>query len=212
MKLLKRVSSGSQVLEIGSATGYFTKELLKKRCFVTAIEKDKKAASLAQKNKAARIINDDVLSLKKYLSREKFDFILLADVLEHLEDPLSVLMIAKKYLKNDGRLLISIPNTANFTILFNLLFGKFEYQDYGIMDRTHLRFFTKKTAEKLLDNAGLKIMFFDVVAGLEASNFYKKTIGRITFRLLPLRYLEYFLARLFPDFFALEFIYETKNR
>lgn len=210
MKLLNRVVDGSSVLEIGCATGYFTKELIKKNCQVIAVEKDKKAAELAKQVRKATVINCDVLSIRRYINSKKFDFIILADILEHLEDPLKALLLVKSFLRKDGSILISLPNVANFVVRFNLLCGNFDYSDYGIMDRTHLRFFTKKTAENLFEKAGLKVKFFDVVAGFEVSRFYVMTIGRFVFRISLLRNLEYYLARLFPNLLSLEFIYEVK--
>lgn len=210
MKLLNRVAKESSVLEIGCATGYFTRELVKKNCLVTAVEKDKKAADLARKVKGANIINCDINSLEKHLPSQKFDFIILADILEHLTDPFIALQLVKKFLKKDGSILISLPNIANFVVRLNLLFGRFDYQDYGIMDKTHLKFFTKKTAEELIDRTGLRIIFFDVVSGFEVSKIYSKTIGRLVFKVFLLRYIEYFLTRLLPNLFSLEFIYEAK--
>lgn len=213
MKILKRVSPKTKVLEIGSATGYFSQELLKKGCQVTAVENDKKAVQIARKNKKVKTIYGDVNFINKYFSSsEKFDYIILADVLEHLIDPEQVLIKLKKYLKSNGKLLISLPNIANYAIRLKVLSGNFDYQEYGILDKTHLHFFTKDTSGELLTTAGLKIKHFDVVAGFEVSELYRKTLGRLVFRVLPLRYLEYYLTKIFPNLFALEFIYEAENK
>ena len=80
----------------------------------------------------------------------KFDTIVFADVLEHLLYPNETLSFLKKYLKDDGNIIISLPNVANWQVRFNLLFWNFNYTETGIMDRTHLHFFTFKTAEELL--------------------------------------------------------------
>lgn len=212
MKLLNLVKNGSNVLEIGCSTGYFSEKLVQKNCRVWAVEIDKEAALIAQQRKNVKVLNCDVRQITDYMStNKKFDVILLADILEHLEDPLGVLIQLKKYLSRDGKILISLPNIANFAIRFKLFFeGEFTYQDYGILDRTHLRFFSKATSENLIHQARLKISSSDVVAGFEASTLYAKTLGRITFRIKPLRYLEYYLTKLFPGLFALEFIYEAK--
>lgn len=212
MKLLNLVKSGSEVLEIGCSTGYFSEKLIQKNCRLWAVEIDKEAALIAQQRKDVKVLNCDVSQITDYLSTNKqFDVIILADILEHLPDPSKVLNSLKKYLAKHGKIILSVPNIANFAIRFKLLFrGDFTYQDFGILDRTHLRFFTKKTIENLIYQAGLKISSSDVVAGFEASTLYAKTLGRITFRLKPLRYLEYYLTKLFPGLLALEFIYEAE--
>lgn len=212
IKLLSLVPRASRLLEVGCASGYFTQKLIEKKCTVVAIEKNRDYFLVAKKNNPkAKVINCDVKDINKFISlKEKFDLILLADILEHLENPLETLIILKKYLKKEGKFLISVPNIANFSIRLNLLLGKFEYQDFGILDKTHLRFFIKITFEDLLQKASLKIVHFDVVSGFEVSKLYSKTIGRIIFRIPILRYLEYYLTKLFPSLLALELIYEAK--
>lgn len=213
MKLLNRVSHGSRVLEVGCATGYFTKELIRKNCTVIAIESDNQAAKIAKKNTQAKIIVAGINHIDKFLSKyKKFDVILLADVLEHLVDPFTALALLKKYLSKNGKILISVPNIANFSIRLQVLLGNFNYQDYGILDKTHLHFYTKKSIEDLLKKVNLEITHFDVISGFEVSKIYRKTIGRIIFRIKPIRYIEYVITRLLPSIFALEFIYETRNK
>lgn len=213
MKLLNMIKANTKVLEIGCATGYFTEELLKKNCRVWAIEKDKNACKIAKKIQKAKIINCAIENIGTQIAQGKtFDYIILADVLEHLADPLSVLVELEKYLKPRGKMLISLPNVANFSIRFNLFFlGKFSYQDFGILDKTHLHFFTQKTGREIINQAGFVITNFDVVAGFETSKIYKSSLGRIAFRISFLRQMEYFLTTLFPGLFALEFIYEAGN-
>ncbi len=213
VKLLKRVPANSTVLEIGSATGYLTEKLLAKNCKVISVEKDKVMAAYAKNKLNSTIINCDVGKIEKHLSAEKnkFDVILLADVLEHLSDPYEVVETLKKYMKPKSKMIISVPNIANFAIRFNLLFfGRFDYQNFGILDKTHLKFFTKDTIERLFSDTGLKVIHFDAVAGFEVSKFYRLTVGRVTFRVRQLRSVEYLITRIFPRFFALEFIYEVK--
>ncbi|HEU5162185.1 MAG TPA: class I SAM-dependent methyltransferase [Thermoanaerobaculia bacterium] len=86
------------------------------------------------------------------------DAVLLADVLEHLRAPEELLSLAAKRLAPGGRIFISIPNVANLAIRLQLLLGRFEYQDRGILDRTHVRFYTRKTARRLIESAGLTVL------------------------------------------------------
>lgn len=89
------------------------------------------------------------------LNGRKFDIVLLADVLEHTPDPLSVLRFYGGFLKPGGRIVVSLPNIACWDRRIAMLFGRFDYADAGIMDRTHLRFFTFRTARILLAEAGI---------------------------------------------------------
>ena len=86
-----------------------------------------------------------------------FDIVILADILEHLVDPATILQYLVNYQQKNTRFLISVPNIANLWVRLNLLLGKFDYADRGIMDRTHLRFFTRKSFSELLTEAGLTI-------------------------------------------------------
>ncbi|MBI2029101.1 class I SAM-dependent methyltransferase [Candidatus Gottesmanbacteria bacterium] len=212
-KLLEKVRHGSKVLEIGCATGYFTSELLRKGCIVTPVEINKDYARIAQEQTGIKVISADVLKIDKYINvRNKYDYILLADVLEHTSDPFLALTKLANYLGKQGKFIISIPNIANFSIRLMLLFGHFDYQDWGIMDRTHKYFFTHASAKKLFDMAQLSVSDFDVVSGFETSKLYKKTIGPIIFRINILRNLEYLIAKSFPNLYALEFIYELSKK
>lgn len=86
------------------------------------------------------------------------DAIVLADVLEHLRDAQSLLRLARESLAPDGKLFLSVPNIANITVRIGLLFGIFEYRDRGILDHTHLRFYTKRTILREVQNAGFRIV------------------------------------------------------
>jgi 2-polyprenyl-3-methyl-5-hydroxy-6-metoxy-1,4-benzoquinol methylase len=88
---------------------------------------------------------------------ESFDYIIFGDVLEHLHQPEAVLVNVKRYLKPGGMILASIPNIMHISVLGDLLNGNFTYQDSGILDRTHLRFFTKAEIQKMFSRAGYEI-------------------------------------------------------
>lgn len=86
------------------------------------------------------------------------DAIVLADVLEHLRNPARALALVREALNDDGRVFISVPNIANITVRLGLLFGVFEYRDRGILDHTHLRFYTKRTIRQEIERAGFRIL------------------------------------------------------
>ena len=86
------------------------------------------------------------------------DAIVLADVLEHLRSPATALALVRESLAPNGRVFISVPNIANITVRLGLLFGVFEYRDRGILDHTHLRFYTKRTIRRDVESAGFEIL------------------------------------------------------
>jgi 2-polyprenyl-3-methyl-5-hydroxy-6-metoxy-1,4-benzoquinol methylase len=91
------------------------------------------------------------------IKEQKFDVILIGDVLEHMVDPGKVLSELKKFLKPEGKFVISLPNVAHYSVRFGLLKGRWNMTNSGILDKTHLRFFTRVTAIELLTKAGLSI-------------------------------------------------------
>jgi 2-polyprenyl-3-methyl-5-hydroxy-6-metoxy-1,4-benzoquinol methylase len=97
-------------------------------------------------------------SLRAALGDRRFDLLLLADVLEHTTDPRAVLERLAPYLEEDGQVLISLPNVAAWPVRFGLLAGNFEYTSSGILDDTHLRFFTRESAIAMVESAGLEVL------------------------------------------------------
>lgn len=90
---------------------------------------------------------------------QSFDLILFADVLEHLIDPAQVLRRSLDWLSPAGSVLVSLPNVRHISVIAPLVFqGRWDYQLDGVMDRTHLRFFTRRTARELLESSGLSVM------------------------------------------------------
>lgn len=99
------------------------------------------------------------ITLELPIGRDRvFDVVLLADVLEHVTDPSRLLSQAKERLTPGGTLLVSLPNAVHWSVRANMLFGKFDYTNKGILDRGHLRFFTRASATKLFEDAGLRIL------------------------------------------------------
>lgn len=154
--VVKLVDEGSRVLELGPATGYMTQTFKERGCAVVGIELDPEMAAMAEQFTERMIVGDiDRLDLDSELGEERFDAIVAADVLEHLRDPVKVLLALKKFLNPDGCFVISFPNVAHGSVRLSLLSGHFDYQDIGLLDSTHLRFFTRESFEELLDEAEL---------------------------------------------------------
>ena len=87
-----------------------------------------------------------------------FDVIVYGDILEHLKDPLRVFMMINEHLRSDGTVIVSVPNVANIWVRIQLLLGKFEYADRGILDRTHMRFFTLNSFRTFLQEANVDVV------------------------------------------------------
>ncbi|MEK4360319.1 methyltransferase domain-containing protein [Paenibacillus sp. FSL M7-1455] len=154
--VIELIKSGSKVLEFGCATGYMSKILVEeKNCTVIGIEIDEWAAEQARRYCSEVIVGDiENLDLLNLFPSEDFDYIVFADVLEHLKRPELVLEKCKYLIKSDGQVLASIPNIAHMSIVLNLINGVFEYQKIGLLDNTHLKFFTKETALELFEKSG----------------------------------------------------------
>jgi 2-polyprenyl-3-methyl-5-hydroxy-6-metoxy-1,4-benzoquinol methylase len=154
LAMLQELPAGSSVLDVGSASGYFGERLAGRGYYVVGVEQDQAAASVAASFYNEFIVADVEAGLR--LSR-KFDVIVLADILEHLRQPLKVLVHLRDLLSSTGRFVISVPNVANIYVRLSLLFGRFEYADRGILDETHLRFFTLNSACALVQKAALRV-------------------------------------------------------
>lgn len=153
------VEPGSRVLELGPATGYMSRAFVERGCSVVGIEFDRSMAARAAASCERMIVGDlDQLDLEAELGDDRFDAIVSADVIEHLKDPRGALRRLRPFLKEGGCFVVSIPNVAHGSVRLALLSGRFEYRPWGLLDSTHLRFFTRETFERLLDEAGLDLL------------------------------------------------------
>jgi O-antigen biosynthesis protein len=155
-KLSARMVRGSEVLELGPAAGYFTRILKSSLgCKVDAIEIDEAMATQAREHCRDLIVHDlDTLDWFNLWPQRRYDTIIAADVLEHLCDPERTLRALRSRLKPGGKLLISLPNIAYAGMFFGLLEDDFRYRAEGLLDRTHLRFFTRTTLNETLARTG----------------------------------------------------------
>ena len=154
--VVRLVGDAPRVLELGPATGYMSRVFSERGSAVVGIEVDPEMAERAGQFCERIVVGDlDRLDLAAELGEERFDAIVAADVPEHLRDPLDALNRLRPYLKPDGCFVISVPNVAHGSVRLALLSGHFDYSDIGLLDATHLRFFTRETVEQMLDEAEL---------------------------------------------------------
>lgn len=147
-----------RVLEIGCAAGWLGNEIKRRQqCRVHGIEPNGLAAREAAK-KIDKVWNVNVEDCLDVLESASFDCIVLADVLEHLIDPWAVLKKLRSKLTEGGTIVASIPNICNWNVVDALIKGDWKYQSEGVLDRTHLRFFTLRTILELFWNADLRVI------------------------------------------------------
>lgn len=159
----RMIPEGSRVLDVGCHTGILGEALrIRKKCTVIGIDNDPGALHVAE----ARLDDVAIVNLESsgwseellVSGKSGFDVVLFGDVIEHTLEPLNILKEAITLLKTGGQAIVSIPNIANLRVRLGLLCGKFDYADSGILDRTHIRFFTLKTARELVRKAGYTIV------------------------------------------------------
>jgi 2-polyprenyl-3-methyl-5-hydroxy-6-metoxy-1,4-benzoquinol methylase len=189
-KIIDFVGKNKKVLDVGCSEGLLSKRMNQNNCKIVGIELDNEAALKAE-SFCQELISGDVESVSlnsQYINY--FDVIIFADILEHLKNPLEVLKTFKDYLNDEGCIIISVPNIANWKIRFQLLFGNFEYHEYGILDSGHLRFFNQKSIIKMVSDAGFNISTFDMTVG-DINKFSKifHSIGMFWPNLLAFQFL-----------------------
>lgn len=171
--MLKFVPTGTKsVLDIGCSSGGFGR-LIKNNfgCEVWGVEPD--AAAIQAADVLDRVFHQPFDSSIDF-GGKKFDLIVFNDVLEHLIDPWQTLSHAKSLLSQGGRILASIPNVQCYTVVKKLVFnGTFQYESSGILDKTHLRFFTKKSIRDLFEQCGLDV---ELIEGMHSVAPYSRLL------------------------------------
>ncbi len=160
-QILKNIKNNTDVLEFGADNGYMT-EYMKTtlNCNVSIVEINDVVAQTALQFSNKSFIGEEYGDIEKYYwkTNDKYDHILFADVLEHLYNPHQVLGNCMDLLKENGTILFSIPNVSHNSIIIDLIKNNFQYRKLGLLDTTHIRFFTRKTLTNLVSNLGLKIV------------------------------------------------------
>lgn len=157
-KILNWVNQNEAILEVGCHSGYLSKWFKDKNCSVIGIDLDEKALQ-----KASLIVdktihgNIDDPATWTPLKGKKFNCITFMHILEHTINPWKILKSSTSLLERNGHIIISLPNICNIQNRFSIFKGNFDYEDVGVMDRTHLRFFNLKTATDLIESSGLVI-------------------------------------------------------
>jgi SAM-dependent methyltransferase len=200
LNVVGREKEPVRILDVGAASGYLGKMWRSSGHQVAGIDYDAAAAEEARQYYGDFQVAD--IERFEFPWRGEFDYIVFADVLEHLRDPAAVLRRCIPALKESGKLVISVPNIANWIIRLGLLFGKFDYMDRGILDRTHLRFFTLRSLNQLMGEVSCEVLEafptplpVQLVLPFTRSKWFA-----------PLQEAHYALTRCRKTFFAYQFV------
>lgn len=161
--VVSMIPRGARVLEVGCGTGSLSK-IVADVCHaeVVGIEPDWLRAERAKARGLE--IYAGYLTPELIHKVSPFDIVLLTDVLEHLPNPLAMLRLCRDALKPAGAVIISVPNVAHWSVRTNILFGKFKYASQGIMDATHLRWFTETSIRSLVLYSGFRVIDYRATA------------------------------------------------
>jgi 2-polyprenyl-3-methyl-5-hydroxy-6-metoxy-1,4-benzoquinol methylase len=150
-------ASGRRILDVGCAAGALGAALKAAgAAHVAGVERHPEAAATAR-GRLDQVVEGDILTLAPPFCRGEFDYIVFADVLEHLPAPEAVLSRLLPYLSPEGRVVVSVPNMRFYLVLLRLIADRWAYTDSGIRDRTHLRIFTRRSLVALLEDASLRL-------------------------------------------------------
>lgn len=203
---IRALQSGLRLLDLGAAGGHLGRAVRDRCGFLAGVEPD---ATLPASTREG--YDDwratDALAAGSW--ERPFDAVVCADVLEHLPHPEELLARIRGWLREGGTLLVSVPNVANVTVRAALLAGRFPYADRGILDRTHLRFFTRQTASDLIATAGFAVRA--VTATAMPYELALAPLARAPWR-GPVRAFACASARIWPTLFGYQFIIEAERR
>jgi glycosyltransferase involved in cell wall biosynthesis/2-polyprenyl-3-methyl-5-hydroxy-6-metoxy-1,4-benzoquinol methylase len=201
----QRIAPGSAVLDLGAANGALGAHLVEtKRCTVDGVELNPGDAAVARRS-YRRVLELDLEQaiLADHFPSAAYDAIVCADVLEHLRDPGRILDQLPALLAPGGRVLVSIPNVAYAGVLADLVAGRFDYRPTGLLDSTHLRFFTRSTLLRMLGEHGFRALDVHALTlDLQRSEFRDRFLEA-----LPPAVMRGILAQ--PDALTYQFVVEA---
>ena len=198
-KMLERVEHGAEVLDVGCWSGAAGAFLQRERdVTVDGVEPEAAMADRAAGHYRAVYRSTVERAMDELIAerRNSYDALLFLDVLEHMVDPRQVLAASRELLRPGGRALVSIPNVAHWSLRYELLRGSWRYRDNGLLDRTHLRFFTRSTAHELARESGWE------------ATWERASVGQVP--LIRLSESRLRILERWPTLFAVQFLLELR--
>lgn len=200
---IQALPAGLRLLDLGAAGGHLGRAVRDRCAFLAGVEPDPALPASAREGYDDWRATD---ALAAGAWNQPFDAVVCADVLEHLPRPEALLHLIRGWLREGGTLLVSVPNVANVTVRAALASGRFPYADRGILDRTHLRFYTRRTASELLAAAGFAPR--SVAATAMPYELGLPFLARAPWR-GPVRAFASGSARVWPTLFGYQFVIES---
>jgi 2-polyprenyl-3-methyl-5-hydroxy-6-metoxy-1,4-benzoquinol methylase len=202
---IRALAPGLRLLDLGAAGGHLGRAVRDRCSYLAGVEPDPTLPDQARQG-----YDDwrpsDALAAGEWSA--PFDVVVCADVLEHLPRPEALLERIRGWLRPGGTLLVSIPNVANVTVRASLLAGRFSYAQRGIMDRTHLHFYTRRSARSLLTDAGFRVRGDEATA--MPYELALPGLSRAPWR-GPVRGFANASARVWPTLFGYQFVVEAER-
>ena len=176
-QIVQLIPDGSKVLDIGAGNGLLGWLLsnLHRSTIIDGVEPASPGAQTAAQF-YRNFYNAYFQDVKEKIIQQNYDYIVLADVIEHIQDPYSFLKDLTDGLSSRTKIILSIPNIAHGSIRLSLLYGNFDYEDSGLIERTHLRFFTLKTIQLLVKKLNLSL---SAIYYLQRK-FHNEAIGKMS--------------------------------
>lgn len=194
-EVLRLTAEGDEIFEGGVSSGYFAEAVAAAGRTVDGHELDPVAAAAAR-GVCREVWEGDLQTFDPDTAGVPtgYSLLLFGDTLEHIADPVAVLDRLAGRLRPGGRLVISVPNVANWSVRLGLLLGRFDYTERGILDRTHVRFYTRRTLVRMVEQAGFVVD--RVQAAVPVPGVTARPLARLTHR----------LGNLLPGVFAYNFV------
>ncbi len=191
-ELVKQIRPNSVVMEFGPSTGRLTAYLKNKlNCQVYIVEIDKEAFDICKQYSVNGVCDDiETYTWKKMAQGVVFDYVIFADVLEHLKNPRHLIEELKDFIDEKTRILVSVPNITHNAVVLQLLNQRFDYQNTGLLDNTHIHFFTKETIKEMFEEAGYNMVSWN---GTVAEPY--NTELKMNFEHLPQSVIDYLSTR-----------------
>jgi 2-polyprenyl-3-methyl-5-hydroxy-6-metoxy-1,4-benzoquinol methylase len=204
MQITAAVRSGSRVLDLGCSQGLLARPLRDKGVRVTGVDVDPRERTPPEFEAYHQRDLEGPLALPE---GRVFDYVVIADVIEHLRNRQQLLRAARRHLVGNGRLIVSTPNVALWFYRLSLLVGRFEYGPRGILDRTHVHLYTRATIRRELERAGFHVIE-EGATGLPFEVVFESTGRSRSLRAIDRAY--WALARWWPELFAYQLVLEAE--